>query len=58
MNRLSPLIERRVGPTAATVPLPAPPSFGGQEPAQWADDLRLFVTGWVGGLIFFGTLLG
>ena len=58
MNRLSPLIERRVGPMAAAVPLPAPHGFAEREPAQWAEDLKLFVTGWVGGLIFFGTLLG
>ena len=58
MNRMSPLIVRRVGPMAAAVARPAPQNFGGQAPAQWADDLRLFATGWVGGLIFFGTLLG
>ncbi len=27
-----------------------------QEP-KWLEDLRLFATGWVAGLIFFGTLL-
>ncbi|MGZ8347997.1 MAG: hypothetical protein ACXWUP_12885 [Allosphingosinicella sp.] len=58
MNRLSPLIVRRVGPMAATLPLPEPDFFAGAEPAKWLDDLRLFATGWLGGLIFFGTLLG
>jgi hypothetical protein len=61
MNRLSPLIVRRVGrfgPTAMAMPMPEPMPFAGAEHAQWLDDLRLFATGWVGGLIFFGTLLG
>ncbi len=56
MNRLSPLITRSIGRHAppAVVALPAP------EPLVapvWLDDLRLFATGWVGGLIFFGVLL-
>ncbi len=25
--------------------------------AEWLRDLRLFATGWVAGLVFFGTLL-
>lgn len=58
MNRLSPLIVRRVGPLAATARWPQPEPFAGAEPAKWLDDLKLFATGWVGGLIFFGTLLG
>ena len=70
MNRLSPLIVRRFpgpehGPlrgmgraTAMAVALPRPGPFAGAEPAQWLDDLRLFATGWIGGLIFFGTLIG
>ena len=24
---------------------------------KWLDDLRLFATGWLAGLVFFGTLL-
>lgn len=58
MNRLSPLIVRRAGPYAAAVPLAGPAPFAAAEPAAWLEDLRLFATGWVGGLIFFGTLLG
>ena len=58
MNRLSPLIVRRVGPRAAALPLPAPQPFAGAEPARWLEDLKLFATGWIGGLVFFGTLLG
>jgi hypothetical protein len=58
MNRLSPLIVRRVGPLAAAISLPEPEPFAGAEPAQWLEDLKLFATGWIGGLIFFGTLLG
>jgi hypothetical protein len=59
MSRLSPLIVRRVGPRAAAVPLEAEElPFAGTDAAQWLDDLRLFATGWIGGLVFFGTLLG
>ena len=58
MNRLSPLIVRRVGPRAAAVPLPRREPVAIAQAAAWLDDLRLFATGWVGGLIFFGTLLG
>ena len=57
MNRLSPLIVRRVGPRAATAPLPQPHPFAGGDAARWLQDLKLFATGWIGGLIFFGTLL-
>ena len=32
------------------------PAIGEHEP-EWLKDLRLFATGWVAGLIFFGTLL-
>jgi hypothetical protein len=58
MNRLSPLIVRRVGRFAAAAPLPSPEPFAGLAAAEWLEDLKLFATGWVGGLIFFGTLLG
>ena len=61
MNRLSPLIVRRPVPQrlprAAVIALPARP-FAGAEPAKWLEDLKLFATGWIGGLIFFGTLFG
>ena len=66
MNRLSPWIVRRAPAVpqgmgraaAAAMPLAPTAPFGGVEPAQWLEDLRLFATGWIGGLIFFGTLLG
>ena len=60
MNRLSPLIVRRAGPMAmaVAVPMARPQIFDGAGPAAWLEDLKLFATGWVGGLIFFGTLLG
>ena len=58
MSRLSPLITRRAGPKAAALPMPrqAEP-FTEAEAAAWLADLRLFFTGWLGGLVFFGTLL-
>jgi len=56
MSRLSPLIVRRAGPHAGTIPLAQPGPFAGTDGAAWLDDLRLFATGWLGGLVFFGTL--
>ena len=59
MSRLAPLISRRAGPTAVTVAMPvreAAPISAAQA-AEWLADLRLFVTAWLGGVVFFGTLL-
>ncbi len=58
MSRLSPLIVRRVGPRAAILRREEIQPFPLAEASRWLDDLRLFATGWVGGLIFFGTLIG
>jgi len=58
VNRLSPLIVRRVGPWAVALQADEPLLFGDAASGAWLDDLRLFATGWIGGLIFFGTLLG
>lgn len=58
MNRLSPLIVRRVGRWAAALPIEEAGPFAGADPETWLDDLRLFATGWLGGLVFFGTLIG
>jgi len=57
MSRLAPLIVRRVGPHAAAVALDEDEPFAGTDAGQWLDDLRLFATGWIGGLVFFGTFL-
>ncbi len=32
--------------------------FAGVDAAAWLEDLKLFATAWIGGLVFFGTLLG
>jgi hypothetical protein len=60
MNRLSPLISRQVGPRALALPADSaqPDDEDVAAVAAWIDDLKLFATGWVGGLVFFGTLLG
>ena len=58
VNRLSPLITRRTGPWAAALPLEAPDLLERAQPATWLQDLKLFAIGWVGGLVFFGTLIG
>jgi hypothetical protein len=57
MNRLSPLITRRVGRWAPALPFENGAPFAGTSAAAWLDDLRLFATGWIGGLIVFGTFL-
>ncbi|MGE0178750.1 MAG: hypothetical protein AB7O91_02880 [Sphingomonas sp.] len=57
-SRLSPLIVRRVGPFAAALPLPDPARIECEQAAAWLADLKLFATGWVAGLIVFGTFLG
>jgi len=57
MSRLSPLIARRVGPLARALPIEEAAPFAGVEASVWIEDLRLFATGWIGGLVFFGTLL-
>jgi hypothetical protein len=58
MNRLSPLIVRRVGPWAPALRYEEAEPFAGVDAAGWLDDLKLFATGWLGGLVFFGTLIG
>ena len=55
MSRLSPLIIRQVGAQ------PALRGYGADDAAEAGgsrslDDLKLFATGWIGGLVFFGTL--
>ena len=57
MNRLTPLITRRTGPWAAALQLDSSDALAGAEPAVWLQDLKLFAIGWVGGLVFFGTLI-
>ena len=56
MNRLSPLVVRRAGPLAATARFESAP-FEPEGSSDWLDDIRLFFTGWLGGLVFFGTFL-
>lgn len=57
MNRLSPLIVRRAGRWAVTAPYEQTEPFAGTDAARWFDDLKLFATGWIAGLIVFGTFL-
>ncbi len=58
MNRLSPLIVRRAGPMADIFDESRVDLYSEAESDHRYEDLKLFATGWVGGLIFFGTLLG
>ena len=62
MNRLAPLIRRlpeRPGPArlAGVGAVPASSRIAAAPAGGLADDLRLFVTLWLGGLVFFGTML-
>lgn len=55
MNRLSPLITRSSGRYA---PMPSwTPSSASEPSSDFNEDLKLFAMGWLGGLVFFGTLL-
>lgn len=57
MNRLSPLVRRRIRPRAnIRVAASGVPIAGLDEAARWLDDAKLFATGWVAGLVVFGTL--
>jgi hypothetical protein len=55
MNRLSPLIVRQ--PRQAARPLFQWDGEREQPTSRRYDDLKLFAVGWIGGLIFFGTLI-
>ncbi len=63
MNRVAPSFGRLAAPPSGVAarrvrPAPAPVWTAPQAPASdLLDDLKLFATGWIGGLIFFGTLL-
>jgi hypothetical protein len=57
MSRLSPLIVRRTGPWAAAPPAERVEPFAGTDAAVWLEDLKLFATGWIGGLVFFAVFL-
>jgi hypothetical protein len=69
MNRLSPMIRRQPARSFAIAAAAPGPSLN-DPAADWSaagdedggedgfDQLKLFATGWVGGLIFFGTFLG
>jgi len=66
MNRLAPLITRSQAEPASIRAQTAPVLLSASDwsfapllrPAPgWADDLKLFATVWLGGLVFFGTLL-
>jgi len=56
MNRVVPLAFGR----SSLAKNPLDVDHGGAEgerASRWADDLKLFATGWVAGLVFFGTLI-
>ncbi len=56
MNRLSPLIARRSESFAPALQLELP-HLTQEQHSELVEDLRLFATVWLGGLIFFGTMI-
>lgn len=63
MNRMVPLVARRsrspftATPFAASGAMPSMPSADIEQAAGWLADAKLFASGWVGGLIVFGTMI-
>jgi hypothetical protein len=60
MSRLAPLITRNPGPVRAAalaMPVSQAEPLTEAQAAEWLADLRLFVTAWLGGVVFFGTML-
>jgi len=60
MSRLAPLITRNPGlvrAVAFAMPVRRAEPVGEEQAAAWLADLRLFVTAWLGGVVFFGTML-
>ncbi len=56
MNRLSPLIVRQVRHPGR--PAAQWETLAAEEPkSTLIQDVQLFLTGWAGGLVFFGTFL-
>ena len=62
MNRLAPLITRLPERAAPVRALAMPRAWDGLDlfaasAPGWTQDLKLFVTAWLGGVVFFGTLI-
>jgi hypothetical protein len=55
MNRVVPHAFGRS--SLAKYPLDVDHGGAEQEGGAWSDDLRLFATGWLAGLVFFATFL-
>jgi hypothetical protein len=53
MEPIAPIIVRRLG---RYLPETGRYSARPEVPSRLIEDLRLFALGWVGGLVFFGTL--
>ena len=61
MNRLAPLITRLPERSAPVRALAAPRGWQGEmlvlDRRAWTQDAKLFATAWLGGIVFFGTLI-
>jgi len=55
---LDPLVRRRIRNPGNFPAAAAPrPAVEVEQAARWLADAKLFAFGWVGGLVFFGTLI-
>lgn len=57
MNRLAPLVRRRTRPRASFHSGMISEPLTLEQAARWAEDAKLFATGWLAGLVIFGTLI-
>lgn len=57
MNRLAPLVRRRTRNPGSFPAAAVRPALELEQAVRWIEDARLFAIGWVGGLVFFGTLI-
>lgn len=58
MNRMAPLVRRRVRNPGSFAAVAATPGATVQDAVRWMEDAKLFAAGWVAGLVVFGTLFG
>ena len=56
MNRMAPLVHRRIRNPGSFPAAAARPTASFESAVRWIEDAKLFATGWVGGLVIFGTL--
>ena len=56
MNRMVPLVRRRIRTRACFPAAALRPPLEFDEAASWIEEAKLFAAGWMAGLVVFGTL--